>query len=126
MRLPKHHQLIKHVKKWPLAALFTLDGFFFGFTEPHTVAAPMLIVGFGLIVANLYLMISGVIKVARWYGISFGSHARRVAAVATGVIGGLVALQSVGQLSPRDVLVLLPFAVIGYLYTSYGQTSLDP
>lgn len=114
--------LINHVKKWPLVALLTLDGLFFGLTEPRSVAAPLLMVGFGLIVANLYFMIRGILRMARWYGLSFGSHARRVAAVATGAIGGVVALQSVGQLSPRDVIVLLPFAVIGYLYTSYGQS----
>ncbi len=125
MNLQKH-QLIKSIKRWPLAALLALDGLFFGFTEPRTVAAPMLMVGFGLIVANLYFMIRGAIRLARWYGVSFGSHARRVAMVATGVIGSVVALQSVGQLSPRDVIVLLPFAVIAYLYTSYGQTNPDP
>ncbi|MDB5170852.1 MAG: hypothetical protein JWO35_546 [Candidatus Saccharibacteria bacterium] len=125
MQLQKH-QLLKHVKRWPYAALFTLDGLFFGLTEPRTVAVPMLMIGFGLIVANLYCMIRGVIRLARWYGVSFGSHARRVAAVATGVIGSVVALQSIGQLSPRDVIVLLPFAILAYLYTSYSQTSPEP
>lgn len=125
MQLQKH-QLRKHVKRWPLAALLALDGLFFGLTEPYAVAAPMLMVGVGLIVVNLYFIIRGIIKMARWYGISFGSHARRVAAVATAVIGSVVALQSIGQLSPRDVIVLLPFAIIGYLYSSYGQSSPDP
>lgn len=125
MRSTKKH-FYKHATKWPIGALIALDGLFFGLTEPRTVAAPVLMVAFALVVANLYCVIRGGIRLARWYGISFGSHARRVALVITGVIGGVVALQSIGQLSARDVIVLLPFAAIAYLYTSYGQNSTEP
>lgn len=125
MKLEKH-QLLKYVKRWPWAVLITLDGLFFGLTEPSKVSVPMLIVGFGLIVASIYRLIHGIIGLTRWYGVSFGSHARRVAAVATGVIGSVVALQSIGQLSPRDLIVLLPFALVGYFYASYGQASTQP
>ena len=124
--LQHKHQLRKHIKRWPIALVLGLDAAFFGFTDPSRVAAAMVMVGFGLFVANLYMVMSAFIGIAGWYGVSFGSHARRVAAVATGVISGAVALQSVGQLSVRDIIVVLPFAVILYMYTSYGQQSSEP
>lgn len=124
--LQNKHQLRKHIKRWPIALVLGLDAAFFGFTDPSRVAAAMVMVGFGLLVANLYLVMRALLSVASWYGVSFGSHGRRVAAVATGVISGTVALQSVGQLSVRDIIVVLPFAVIMYLYTSYGQQSAEP
>jgi len=112
-----------HRTKWPIAALILLDGLFFGFSDPAKVPPVLLIVGFGLFVASLYLLVSLLLKMARWYGISFGRHRKRAAAVVTGVAAGTVALQSMGQLSPRDVLVLLPFACLTYLYTSYGKNA---
>ncbi len=67
-----------------------------------------------------------VLHAAGWYGLLGGAHRKRQARVLTGLVGGLIALQSIGELGPRDVLVLLPLALIAYLYVSYGKAERVP
>lgn len=115
-------KILKRPKYSYILGLLVFDGLFFGLTNPTKSASVFLILGFLLVVANLYLLVRGLMAVSGWYGLSFGKHTLRTASVITGVIGGIVALQSMGQLTPRDVMVLLPFAVLTYLYSSYNQT----
>lgn len=117
--------LISHRSKVPLAALAVMDLLFFSLTDPHRIPVGLLMVGFGLTIANLYFLMRGVLLLTKWYGLSFGVHSARIAGVLTGVIASLIALQSIDQLTPRDIIVLLPFAVIAYMYTSYGRSSAD-
>jgi hypothetical protein len=48
-------------------------------------------------------------------------HERRAAMISGGIIAGLMALQSIGQLTFRDLFVLVPLISIAYFYISYNQ-----
>ena len=111
-----HHQL------WSTAVLFALDGLFFGLTSPAKVAAPTLFIGFLLVVATLYRLLQGLSKIAGWYGIRFGRHRQRFLRLLTGVFAGIIALQSIGELTTRDIIVILPLAVVSYLYLIVAPT----
>lgn len=102
------------------AALLVVDAVVFGGSDPQKVPSMVLIVAFLLLTATFYFLARGLIKAAGWYGIKT-RHPGRLAAVITVVTAVIMALQSTGELTGRDILVLLPFVVIGYLYASYGS-----
>ena len=107
---------------WPLIGLFMADGLFFGLTNPATIASFWLIIGFGLLALTLYHIWKGLLWAASWYGLPTRRHAKRLAKLLSGLTVGLLALQSIGELTLRDVLVLLPLASLLYVYLSYGRS----
>jgi hypothetical protein len=117
MRLKASHS----PKKWPLAALAAADLAVFGGTNPSSAPSIVLFIGFLLLSASFYVLLLGVLRLVAWYGVSPGKQHRRLIRLLAGVFSALVALQSIGELSPRDVLVALPLALIAYIYVSYGR-----
>ena len=101
------------------AGLLVVDAVIFGGSDPQKVPSIMLIIAFLLLIATFYYLVRSFIKAAGWYGLKT-RHPGRLAAVITVVAGFIMALQSIGELTGRDILVLLPFVVIGYLYAAYG------
>jgi len=112
---------INQHKKKIVGALIGVDCLFFGLTSPDRVPAVVLVFGFALLVANLYVAVSALVALMRWYGISIGRHKRKIIIALTASLSVLVALQSTGQLTSRDLLVLLPFVALAYFYTSYQK-----
>lgn len=108
-------------KKWPFAALIAADLAVFGVANPESAPSQVLFVGFLLLVANFYVLTLGMLKLVAWYGVAPGRRRQRFIWLMTAVFSGLAALQSIGELSPRDVLVLFPLAGLLYLYLSYGR-----
>lgn len=114
-----------HPRRWFIAGIVAADMVVFGTTNPHSAPSWLLVAGFLLLSANFYLVVLGMLRLVGWYGIPLGKHSR-FARTAVGVFSGLVALQSIGELSPRDILVLLPLAAIAYFYSSYGRGNKKP
>ncbi len=110
-------QVLGHHKLWSAAALLAADCLFFSFTSPQKVASWFLIVGVLLFIISLYYLFVCLLHLARWYGLPSGKRPQRLAKLVVGLLGSLVALQSIGELSSRDVLVLLPLGFIAYLYS---------
>ncbi|HET7059896.1 MAG TPA: hypothetical protein VFH99_01070 [Candidatus Saccharimonadales bacterium] len=108
-------------KKWSLAALAAADLVVFSGTSPHSASSIVLFIGFMLLAASFYVLLLGALRLVAWYGVSPGRYRKRFIRLMAGLFSGLVALQSIGELSPRDVLVLLPLAFLAYLYMSYGR-----
>ncbi|MEK7594086.1 MAG: hypothetical protein AAB436_00390 [Patescibacteria group bacterium] len=113
----------KHVRQ--LICLLIADFLVFGLTDAQAVPSLMLMIGFLLLVATIYNLVGGILTLSKLYGLSI-KNKRRLAASATGLIAGLIALQSIGQLNSRDIFVLLPLVILAYLYGLYlqmGKTS---
>ncbi|HZL08141.1 MAG TPA: hypothetical protein VFC50_03025 [Candidatus Dormibacteraeota bacterium] len=110
----------KHI--WKFASLAAADGIVFGFTNTASVPSFVLMAGFLLLSVTFYYLIRGLLTFVGLYGVSV-RRKRRLAAVMTGSVSGLVALQSIGELNSRDVLVLVPLMLIAYVYTSYGKST---
>jgi hypothetical protein len=104
-----------------VGSLLLADALFFGLTDPMNVASPLLIVGFLLMLTTLYFVILALLKLAKLYGLHDVRLGRRFARGTTAISGGLMALQSIGQLSTRDLLILLPLAMVAYLYSAYKR-----
>lgn len=117
-------KLARNQHVWRFAGLLAADGLMFGLTNPHSTSSVGLMAGFLLMVATIYYCVNHLLALTRLYGLKL-KRRRRLAAVITGLVSGLIALQSVGGLSSFDMLVLLPLVVIGYVYSSYGTAKTD-
>lgn len=114
-------KIVSRRQFWKISALLAADALVFGISDPQKVPSWMLAAGFLLLMVTLCQLLSVVLMAANWYGLPGRAHRKRQVRVLTGVIGGLIALQSIGELGQRDVLVLVPLAVIAYAYISYGK-----
>ncbi|MDB5164837.1 MAG: hypothetical protein JWL89_463 [Candidatus Saccharibacteria bacterium] len=116
-------QALKQSRTWLLISMLAVDGLFFCLTDPDKVPSLFLMVGFLLCAATMYVLLRVIIATSAWYGLPLHRQGRRLAAVLTGTISALVALQSIGALGGRDVVVLLPLTLLAYLYVSYGRNT---
>lgn len=72
------------------------------------------------IIYGYFLLLSfGMFRLGKWYGLEFSKKQIRLARIITSVVAIIVALQTTGQLSHREIFVLLPLALIAYAYMSY-------
>jgi len=110
-----------HRHFWQAITLLVLDIAFFTKTNASQVAPIVLIIGFVLLVLTCYELLYGLLSVARLYGLPI-RYKQRLALYLSGVAGLILALQSIGELTPRDVLVLLPLATLGYIYGVYATS----
>jgi hypothetical protein len=111
-------KLTHHRHFWQALGMLILDVAFFTRTNASTVAPFVLIVGFVLLVITCYELLYGLLSAARLYGLPV-RYKQRPAVYLSGVLGLILALQSIGELTPRDILVLLPLATLGYIYGVY-------
>ena len=109
----------KHI--WQLGGLLAVDVLLFSYTNATVAPSYVVMIGFLLLTLTLYQLIYSLLSLSSLYGVKI-KRQRPLAAYLTAVVGGLIALQSIGELSPRDVLVLLPLAILGYIYSVYAKT----
>jgi len=103
-----------------IGGLAIIDGLFFGLTNPARVPSLLLIVGFGLVVVSLYAGLRLVMSIGGVYNPWFQRQQRPVGYI-TGVVAAVLALQSIGQLSLRDVVVLLVLSAVLAVYYGYSK-----
>jgi hypothetical protein len=115
-------QRIKQVHFWRISFLLAADGLVFGATNPNETASFMLIVGFVLLCATVYYLLDGLLTLTKLYGLPL-RHKKRFLRTMTLLVSGLLAFQSLGQLSFRDVLVLSPLTILLYLYIAYSKSA---
>jgi hypothetical protein len=98
------------------------DVLFFGLTNPGSLNPALLLMSFVLLTFSFYVIASSIIWLLKKAGL--GVVNRRRLAIYIAIFGMIiVALQSIGQFSWRDVVVLVPFALISYFYIGYLRTS---
>jgi hypothetical protein len=102
-----------------LLGLLIADAVLLGGTNAGKVSAGLLMLGFGLVIGSVYWLIYACLAVLRLYGLVIRQK-RRLAATLAGLAACVLALQSVGELNAKDVLLLLPLITIGYSYISYS------
>lgn len=115
-------KLIKRLHFWRISGLLAADILLFGATDPRSALSFMLIVGFLLLSATIYYLLDGLLAFLRLYGLAPGNR-KRVLRLSTMVVCGVLALQSMGQLSPRDLLILAPLAFLAYFYLAHSKDS---
>ena len=101
--------------------LVVADSLFFTTTNPNKVASSVLIVGFVLVAFSIFGLLRLVLAAATFYGLPLQNRGRRVALLVGISMAIAVALQSLGELTLRDVVVLILLTGLIYVYTSYGH-----
>jgi hypothetical protein len=115
---------LKHLTKhhfWTLPAILIIDSIFFGSTDPARADSLYLIVGYLLMVASLICFLRLTSRVIGLYGVP-REYSKRMADIVA-VLGAVtLALSSVGELTSRDIIVMVPLGVLFYIYASYIRT----
>lgn len=101
--------------------LVIADSLFFTMTNPNKVASSVLIIGFTLVALTIYGFLRLGLAAATFYGLPLKNRGRRIALLIGISMAIAVALQSLGELTLRDVVVLILLTGIVYIYTSYGR-----
>ena len=96
-----------------LAALITTNVLFFTFVDPRQTSAVLLMIGFLLLALNMLLAAR---FIARVTGVP-----SRIAMLGALIMIAMLGLQSIGQLTVRDVSTLVPLVALGYAYMTYGK-----
>jgi inner membrane protein involved in colicin E2 resistance len=110
----KKHQKIRFSS--PAVALLVADGLFFGLINPHNVAAIWLMVGYLLLAVTILSAVHGLAKLLKWYGDETQRIGRSALHYGAAAILLVIALQSTGQLTLRDVIALVPLTALAFWY----------
>jgi hypothetical protein len=116
-----NHTLLHNRHLQVCAALIAADCLVFSFVNPQTASAIWLIVGFGLLGCTFFGLAGLLATSLRSYGEQTHRAGKRFLRYGAGIGLVLVGLQSIGQLTVRDVVALVPFVVVAYLYFGYGR-----
>ena len=112
---------LKHLNKRRtllVIILLVLDGLFFSLTDPNSVNSILLI--FGIILAGItfFAFMDLILYMLSNSGLNL-KYRKRLAVYLTILFGILLAEQSIGQLTGRDVIVIVPLSVLVYIYLTY-------
>jgi len=111
--------IIRFIARYRLyIVLLLVDVLFFGLFTPNQTSW-LLIPGFGLLVATIYVAIKGVLAVLGEFVRLSPLLKKKITVFLTFVLAVVLALQSLGQLTPRDIITVVPLIAVLYLYVSY-------
>ena len=114
------YRLIRSRKLKLILLVFGIDLLFFGFVNPVSGHSYVAIVGSLLLAISIYIMLRLIVMLfSVFFPISQRSQ-NRLGVFLSLVAVFLLLMQSVGQLSARDVLAVVPLMLISYLYIGYS------
>ncbi|HET6924587.1 MAG TPA: hypothetical protein VFH39_02045 [Candidatus Saccharimonadales bacterium] len=106
---------------WQLAGLAVLDAAFFGFINPTNAYAVVVMIGFLLLVATLYVVVDLLLALAERI-VTFRPTTRyRLRLSITAFLALLIAMQSIGQLTVKDMAAIIPLVLVAAFYASYQR-----
>jgi len=93
---------------------------FFGF-NPKTAPSIVVVGGFLLLVLSIYMFTLLICELIGKYWYPVGARSGKIALLVTICLGLVIGLESIGQLSVRDMLAIIPLLAIIYFYLSYAK-----
>ena len=116
--------LKKYRKPSYLAALLILDIVFFGSINPRNAYALVVVLGFVLVVLTLYVVVD-LLFVLVDRVISLRPMTRHRLHTSITMLGALLlAMQSIGQLTIKDMSAIVPLVLVAAFYLSYQRKQL--
>lgn len=117
--MPKH--IIYHRHFQISTALIVTDALVFSLVNPISASAPWLITGYLLLAATFFSLAALVAQSLRTYGDHTYKVAWRLIRYSVFAVVILIGLQSIGQLTTRDIVTFTPFVAIAYWYFGYSK-----
>jgi hypothetical protein len=108
-------------KYWKYGALLIADILFFGMTSPAS-SAWVIVPAFILIMTTVYVIIRLLVAYAARIVTLKPATRSKIILLTSVAVGVILALQSIGQLTIRDVITLIPFIVVLYFYLSFSKS----
>lgn len=102
-----------------LITLLLVNVAFFGFVSPLEGSSLLLFVGFAILAVDFYLLVRFIISIVSQLSGHKWRNPRLFAMAVTSVFIIILSLQSIGQLSLRDVVAILIIGGIFLIYSSY-------
>ncbi len=102
-----------------IALLLISDISYFSLVNPGNSNSFVVIVGCILIALSIYILVLALTKLFAVFFLISHSSQRRLTIFLTILLVFLLLMQSIGQLSLRDVLTIVPLMVVLYLYLTY-------
>ena len=103
------------------AALIAADCLVFTLVDPVSASATWLFSGYVLLGLTLFALARLLAEAFKSYGRRTYGLSKRLMYYGAATVVTLIGLQSVGQLTVRDVTMMAAFAVLAYLYISYDK-----
>jgi hypothetical protein len=113
---------LKHKGFYKYPITLALDAVFFGGINAYKVKQIFLVFAFALLMFNFYLLVYSVTSLIRLHGDPIKRN-RSFSIYSALLLGMLVALESIGSLSSKDIFWALLFGVIAYIYIGYVNIS---
>ena len=98
--------------------LLVLNGLFFSITNPDHINSGILIVGFVFLGITIYAIMELFLYIIDRAGVKLKNR-RKLAIFLAILFSILLALQSIGQLRARDVIVIVPLWLMLYIYLTH-------
>jgi Ca2+/Na+ antiporter len=102
-----------------MAPLIILDAGFFSLVDPRNSSSFMIIIGCILIGLTLYLVLRALTRLAGVFFTISDHTQRRFVIFITILLMFMLLMQSIGQLSLKDILAIVPLMIVLYLYLTY-------
>jgi Ca2+/Na+ antiporter len=119
MNTTKFFEAIKTYRRYVLLA--AIDCAFFGLVSPDSNAF-VIIPAFILVMLSIFAILTLIVGYVGKMFVVKPSNQRRIVLMLTASIAAIIALQSVGQLTVRDVATIVPLILVLYLYVSYTKS----
>ncbi len=110
------YKIAEH-KKLIYSLNIVADILFFGLTDPKYLSVWLMPLAFLLALGTVYMSVRAIFTILKLLGYVSGRR-YRMSLIVAAFMFILVLMQAVGQLSTRDVLVLLPATALAYFYYS--------
>jgi len=104
-----------------LATLLVVDLLFFGLIDPRNAYALVVVGGFVLLVATLYVIIDLLLILLERVITLRPMTRHRLHTATTMLLALLLAMQSIGQLTVKDMAAIVPLVVVAAFYLSYQR-----
>ena len=101
-----------------IISLLVLDGLFYGISNPNSVNLVVLMFGVLLLALNIYIFSLYLLLGSKRFGFQV-KNANKFSLILTLVISLIVGLETMGQLSLKDVVVAGIFGLLVYFYLAY-------
>jgi len=119
MNKARAFQIIHHYRRYLL--LIVVDGLFFGLISPSS-STFVIIPAFLLVILSVYALCTLVVAyIGKMFAVK-PTNQKRIVGMITASSALVVALQSIGQLTVRDVVTIVPLILVLYLYSSYTKS----